>query len=79
MEDMATLNIKNFPDRLYRKVKQLADRENRSVAQQVIQLLNAAIGKPELESIMSLRGLGKELWAGIDPATHVNTERKAWD
>lgn len=32
-----------------------------------------------LRSLLELRGLGKEHWAGIDAADHVETERKSWD
>jgi len=32
---MATLNIKNLPDRLYRKIQARAHREHRSIAQEV--------------------------------------------
>jgi len=39
---MATLNIKNFPDRLYRRIKQRAGRNRRSMAQEVVQLLDEA-------------------------------------
>ena len=60
MEDMATLNIKNFPDRVYRRVKRLADRENRSIAQQIIHMISRATEESEQESILELRGLGKD-------------------
>jgi len=40
---MATLNIKNFPDPLYEKLKELARQEHRSLAQQVIHILQEAV------------------------------------
>ncbi len=40
---MATLNIKNLPDDLYRKLKARAKRERRSVAQEVTALLTEAL------------------------------------
>ena len=76
---MATLNIKNLPDDLYEKLKLRARQERRSIAQEVTQLLAAALGTPEPLSIMELRGLGKELWHDIDPVEHVATERASWD
>jgi plasmid stability protein len=76
---MATLNIKNFPDDLYAQIQQRAEREHRSLAQQVIQLLEESTGKPKLHSILELRGLGKELWKDIDPVEHVRVERDSWD
>lgn len=81
MEDrpMATLNVKNLPDGLYKKLKARAKRERRSVAQEVTCLLAAALdGLPPL-SIMELQGLGKELWRNVDAAAHVAAERASWD
>jgi len=76
---VATLNIKNFPDPLYELLQERAEREHRSLAQQVIHLLEASAGKPTLHSILELRGLGKELWKDIDPVEHVRAERDSWD
>ncbi len=30
-------------------------------------------------SILDLKGLGKEVWQGIDPDEHVAKERDSWD
>jgi plasmid stability protein len=76
---MATLNIKNLPDGLYRKLKARADRERRSVAQQVTRMLEEALHEPEPLSILELQGLGKEAWNGVDAAAHVEAERRSWD
>jgi len=77
-ERMATLNIKNLPDGLYRKLKARAKRERRSVAQEVTVLLTQALEPGETHSILELRGLGKELWRDIDASRHVESERAAW-
>jgi plasmid stability protein len=77
--EMATLNIKNLPDLLYRKLKARAEREHRSIAQQVTHMLEEALGEPERLSILELQGLGKELWKGMDAAAHVEAERRSWD
>jgi plasmid stability protein len=76
---MATLNIKNLPDRLYRKLKARAKRQHRSVAQEVTQILSEALEEPEPLSILELQGLGKEVWAGVDATAHVDSERRSWD
>ena len=76
---MATLNIKNLPDRLYKKLQARAKRERRSVAQEVTHLLDAALDTPEPLSILELRGLGKEHWQDVDAGAHVQRERAAWD
>jgi plasmid stability protein len=75
---MATLNVKNLPDVLYRKLKARAKRERRSVAQEVTVLLSRALEEPAALSILELRGLGKELWRDVDAGSHVALERSAW-
>ncbi len=76
---MATLNIKNLPDALYRKLQVRAKRQRRSVAQEVTHLLSEALETPKALSILDLRGLGKEHWGGIDAAVHVERERASWE
>lgn len=76
---MATLNVKNLPDDLYRKLKARAKRQRRSVAQEVAQLLSEALETPDALSILDLKGLGKEHWRGVDAAAHVERERASWD
>ena len=76
---MATLNIKNLPDRLYKKLQARARQERRSVAQEVTRLLDAALSAPAPLSILELRGLGKDTWRDIDAAAHVQQERATWD
>ena len=49
------------------------------VAQEVIHLLTQAVEETDTQSILELRGLGKELWKGIDAAAHVDAERRSWD
>jgi plasmid stability protein len=76
---VATLNIRNLPDDLYEKLKARAKSGGRSVAQEVIGLLAAALESPEALSIMDLQGLGAALWRGVDAAAHVEVERASWD
>lgn len=76
---VATLNVKNLPDALYRKLQAQAKRERRSVAQEVTRLLSEALESPRRLSILDLKGLGKEHWRGADAVAHVATERNAWD
>jgi plasmid stability protein len=76
---MATLNVKNLPDPLYRKLKARAERQHRSVAQEVTHILTEALTEPEPLSLLELEGLGKERWKGINAAAHVAAERESWD
>jgi plasmid stability protein len=76
---MATLNIKNLPDRLYRKIQARAQREHRSIAQEVIHILSVATETAAPLSILELQGLGKDVWQKVDARKHVNRERREWD
>lgn len=76
---MATLNVKNFPNSLYRKLQKRAKRQHRSVAQETTKILDDALESPQLLSILTLKGLGKNQWSGIDAGAHVEAERKSWD
>jgi len=76
---VATLNIKNLPDGLYRKLQARAKRERRSVAQEVTLILSDAVETPKRLSLLDLQGLGKDLWRDVDAKVHVTRERDAWD
>ncbi len=78
-EHMATLNIKNLPNTLHKKLRERAKRQRRSLAQEATQILSDALDAGEPLSILSLRGLGKERWAGVDAVKHVAEERRGWD
>lgn len=49
---------------------------------QLVQELNNAIVEapaiPPRRSILELRGLGKDVWRGVDPAAYVREERESW-
>ncbi len=76
---MATLNIKAFPDDLYELLKQRAEVEHRSIAQQVVHMLEPALRRPRHRRLSELEGLGKDLWKGIDIAAYIDEERKSWE
>jgi plasmid stability protein len=76
---MAVLNIKNFPDSLYKKLQSRAKRQHRSIAQEVTHLLADSLEASRPLSILDLQGLGKNHWKGIDAATHIDRERDSWD
>ena len=40
---MATLHVRNVPDKLYKRIQKLAEKENRSVTAEVIQLLSQGL------------------------------------
>lgn len=76
---MSILNIKNFPDDLYERLREQAERDRRSISQEVIQLLTEAMEPHRSRSILELRGLGRAAWSAVDAARHVTRERESWD
>ena len=76
---MATLNVKNLPDKLYRQLRKRALAQHRSIAQEVTHVLSQVLEVQEPQSILALRGLGKERWTGVDAVQHVAAERRSWD
>jgi plasmid stability protein len=76
---VATLNIKDFPEALHRRLKALARRRHRSLAQEVTALLDEAVSRGDARSLQELRGLGRQIWEGRDAAKYVAAERDAWD
>lgn len=76
---MATLNVKNMSDKLYRRLQKRARAQHRSVAQEVTHILCAVLEDDAPLSILDLRGLGREAWKNVDAVLHVDQERRAWD
>ena len=72
---MATLEIKDFPDSLYKRLEEQAQRRHRSVAQEVIHVLDQYVQQEKTESLLDLKGL----WEGIDAAEYIREERDSWD
>lgn len=67
----------------YETALRIAASLNRDEKLRLIQELTAHTGEgadsePE-HSIMELRGLGKEIWEGIDAQEYVNQERASWN
>ena len=76
---MATLKVEDFPDSLYERLQEQARQRNRSLSQEVIHILDEALGPEKTLSILGLKGLGKELWEGIDASEYIREERDSWE
>ncbi len=44
---MATLHVRNVPERLYRRIQKLAEEENRSLTAEVVQILTRGLQEVE--------------------------------
>jgi plasmid stability protein len=74
---MATLNVKNFPDDLYAKLKKRAKQEGRSVSSEVTQLLDRDLNRPQRYTVEDLKTLAGP-WKGLDIVRWIDRERDSW-
>ena len=63
------------------QVMRLAEQEGLASERYVRRLLEreAAVYQDKTYSILELRGMGKEIWEGIDAQEYVNKLRDEWD
>ena len=61
------------------QVQRLTPDEQRQLLKDIEALLHGQTEPKHRHSIMELRGLGKEIWEGIDAQEYVNEERISWD
>lgn len=64
------------------QAKTLSIQERKLLVKLLVDALDAPTidtAAPKKHSIMELRGLGKEIWEGIDAQEYVNQLRDEWD
>ena len=59
------------------QVRLLSRTEQEMLINQVVE--NLAQSTPRSHSILELRGLGKEIWQGIDAQNYIDELRNEWD
>jgi hypothetical protein len=64
---------------LLARVSHLSQEEKADLLVELASQLRDDSRKGKKRSIKELRGLGKEIWAGIDAQEYVNRERASWD
>jgi hypothetical protein len=60
------------------QAKMLSPQEQKELAKRLIDMMDVAPAKPT-RRLSELRGLGKEIWQGIDVQEYVNQMRDEWD
>ena len=76
---MATLNIKNFPDGLYKRLKARAKKEGRSLSREVTMLLIRGVNQgPKKYSIRDWPRLVGGVFRGVDVEKYIDDERNSW-
>ena len=64
---------------IYREISKLNNKDKKIILSKLINEIKLSSQKEEQYSIMGIKGLGKEIWNGIDAQYYVNIERASWD
>lgn len=72
------MTVREFND-LLESVTLLSQQEKVDLLAEIANQLRADNRKNQKRSIAELRGLGKEIWNGIDAQEYVNRERDSWN
>jgi DNA-binding HxlR family transcriptional regulator len=62
-----------------RQVENLTPDEQLRLLEELTVLVRQQVSTKPKRSIMELKGLGKEIWQGIDAQAYVDQERDAWN
>jgi hypothetical protein len=61
-----------------KQIQCLTPDEQRQLIKDIEAMLHRQNESKHRHSIMELKGLGKEIWEGIDAQEYVNEERRSW-
>jgi hypothetical protein len=71
----STINI----DQIVNQIERLDYSSKINILSRLVNLLKRDEKVIQPTSITSLKGMGKDIWQKIDPATYISAEREAWD
>lgn len=66
-------------DQLLAQASRLSPADQLRLLEELAALVRQQMAPAPPQSVKALRGLGKEIWQGIDAQEYVNRERDAWD
>jgi len=63
---------------IHKKIIALSPQEKLSLLSQLLPEVSREINRQGKRDIYDLKGLGKEIWKGVDAQEYVDKERDAW-
>ncbi|HEV2581076.1 MAG TPA: hypothetical protein VGT44_09505 [Ktedonobacteraceae bacterium] len=76
---MTAYTYKKVLTDIVNQIQQLSPEEQERLLDDLAVIIRSTkIDQPEMHSIKELRGLGKELWRGIDVEKYIEEERNSW-
>ena len=72
-------NVDPMIAKILRQTETLSVTKRKELVKLLVDSLEVPVVAPQPRRLSELRGLGKELWAGIDAQEYVNQLRDEWD
>ncbi len=66
-------------DTLYREISSLSNNEKMILFSKLMLEISMYIEREQKCNIYNIKGVGKEIWEGIDAQEYVNEERALWE
>lgn len=63
---------------IYKEISRLSNIEKITLLSKLIMDISKYIEKEQKSNIYDIKGVGKEIWNGIDAQEYVNKERASW-
>ncbi|MEA3431672.1 MAG: hypothetical protein U9R01_03205 [candidate division WOR-3 bacterium] len=66
-------------ERIYKEISQLPYNEKAILLSKLMLEISTYIGEDRKVNFYDIKGVGKEIWEGIDAQEYVNKERASWE
>ena len=63
---------------IYKEISQLSSNEKIIIISKLVSEISTCIDRSRKVNIYDIKGVGKEIWKGIDAQEYVNKERASW-
>lgn len=64
---------------IYKDISRLTGNEKKILLSKLITEIDVQSGKTDKNSILDIKGVGKEIWSDADAQDYVNAERSSWE
>ncbi len=64
---------------IYQEISQLTNKEKMILISKLMLEISPYVERNQKNNIYDLKGIGKEIWEGIDAQEYVNKERASWE
>jgi hypothetical protein len=71
--------INTNTETIYKEISQLASNEKMILLSKLMLEISVYIERDRKVNIYDIKGIGKEVWEGIDAQAYVNKERASWE